>query len=68
MLKYGYKGIEEHKADHRELIASAKELRDELLQANRPVEDEHIEFLERWLTEHILTDDMRLGFYLSQLM
>jgi hemerythrin len=30
--------------------------------------DEDIEFLERWLTEHILTDDMRFGSYLSQVM
>jgi hemerythrin len=28
--------------------------------------DEDIEVLERWLTGHILTDDMRLGAYLSQ--
>ncbi len=68
MLKYGYSGIEEHKADHRELIQSAKELQQEILQADRPVSDEHIEFLERWLTEHILTADMRLGSYLSQVM
>ena len=68
MLKYGFEEIEEHKAEHRELIKSAKELRQEILQANKPVADEHIEFLERWLTEHILTADMRLGSYLSQVM
>jgi hemerythrin len=31
-----------------------------------PVQD--IDFLERWLTEHILTEDMRMGVYLSQVM
>jgi len=68
MLKYGYKGIEAHKADHQELIAGVKEVQEEILQANEPVSEEHIAFLERWLTEHILTADMRLGTYLSQLM
>jgi hemerythrin len=68
MLKYRYEGIDEHKADHQELIKSAKELQREILQADKPLADEHIEFLERWLTEHILTADMRLGSYLSQMM
>ena len=68
MLKYGYEGIEEHKMEHQELIQSAKGLQQELLQADKPVADEEIEFLEIWLTEHILTSDMRLGSYLSQVM
>jgi len=68
MLKYGYADSEEHKAEHRELVKSARELQQEILQADKPVTDEHIQFLERWLTEHILTADMRLGSYLSQAM
>jgi len=68
MLKYGYEGIEEHKAEHQGLINSAKKLQQEILQADKPVSDEDIEFLERWLAEHILTADMRLGSYLSQVM
>jgi hemerythrin len=68
MLKHRYDGIEEHRAEHQELIRSAKELQQEILQADKPVVDEHIEFLERWLTEHILTADLRLGSHLSQVM
>jgi len=68
MLKYGYEEIEEHKAMHQELIKSAKELKHKILQADKPIADEDVEFLEHWLTEHILTDDMRLGAYLSQVM
>lgn len=68
MLKYGYQEAEEHKAEHQELIKSARELQQQILQADKPVADEDVEFLERWLTEHILTADMRLGSYLSQLM
>ena len=68
MLKHGYDGFEEHKAEHQELINSAKELQQKILQADQPVVDEHIEFLERWLTVHILTTDLRLGSHLSQVM
>lgn len=68
MLKYRYPEIEEHKAEHRELIESAKELQQKVLQSDKPVAEEHIEFLERWLTEHILTADGRLGSFLSQVM
>lgn len=68
MLKHGYQQMEEHKAVHRELINSARELQQKILRADRPMADEDVEFLERWLTEHILTDDMRLGDYLSRVM
>jgi hemerythrin-like metal-binding protein len=66
MLKYGYEGLEEHKAEHQALIQSARKMQQEILQSGKQVADENIDFLERWLTEHILTTDMRLGSYLSQ--
>ena len=68
MLKYGYEEMEEHKAEHQELIDSAKALQQELLESDQAVADEHIEFLEHWLTEHIFTADMRLGSFLSQVI
>lgn len=66
MLKHRYDGMAEHKVEHRELIDSAKALQQRILQADKSVADEDIEFLERWLTVHILTADMRLGSYLCQ--
>ncbi len=68
MLKYDYKDMEEPKAEHRELIKSAKALQQKILRADNTIVDEDIEYLERWLTEHIFTYDMRLGDYLSQVM
>lgn len=68
MLKYRYPEIEEHKAEHRELIESAKELQQKILESDKSVADKHIEFLEHWLTEHILTADGRLGSFLSLAM
>jgi hemerythrin len=68
MLKYRYPEMAEHQAEHRDLIKSAQELQQELLRAEQAVADEHIMFLERWLTEHILTADLRLGNFLAQKM
>jgi hemerythrin len=68
MLKHGYREMEEHKAEHQALINGARKLQQELLEENKVVAEEAIVFLERWLTEHILTFDMRLGSYLSQVM
>lgn len=68
MLKHQYKDMEAHKAEHRELIETARELQQELLQGGSAMTEKHIEILERWLTEHILTTDMRLGGYLINVM
>ena len=68
MLKYGYEGIEEHKAVHQELINSVRELQQQYLQEGKLEKEEDLKFLERWLTEHILVDDMILGSYLIEVM
>jgi hemerythrin-like metal-binding protein len=68
MLKHGYPDLEAHKSEHQDLIKSARELQQEILEGGGTVAEKHMEFLERWLTEHILTTDMELGNYLSQKM
>jgi hemerythrin len=68
MLKYYFDGAQDHKAAHEDLIMAARELQQTILQAEQPVAEEHLVFLERWLTEHILTADQRLGAYLAQAM
>lgn len=68
MLKHNYNDIEEHKEIHRELVQAAKELQDKILQQENVITEDNLVFLERWLTGHILTDDMKLGEYLSQVM
>jgi hemerythrin-like metal-binding protein len=68
MLKYGYEGFAEHKSEHLELIESARELQQKLLQEGKSVSSEDIEFLEHWLIGHILGTDMDLGSYLGEVM
>lgn len=66
MLKHRYPEIDLHRAEHRELIAAAQHLLGMLVQADRTVASAEIEFVERWLTEHILTADQRLGAFLAK--
>lgn len=68
MLKYDYEGFLEHKAEHRELIDSAKALQQKFQQEGKLVSSEDIKFLEHWLTGHILDTDMKLGSYLCMVM
>lgn len=68
MLKYGYQDMAAHKAVHRALIESGKALQEKIVRGGNRLVEEDIEYLERWLTEHILTDDMRLGAFLSDAM
>ena len=68
MVKYAYEGLAEHKAEHQELIKGVKELQQKILQADNIVPEEDLEFLERWLTGHILSTDMKLGTYLAEVM
>ncbi len=68
MLKYGYDALEEHRDEHQDLIISIKELQQKFRQSGKLDEREDLEFLERWLTEHILVADIRLGSFLIEVM
>ena len=68
MLKYGYDALEEHRDEHQDLIISVRELQQKFRQSGKLDEREDLEFLERWLTEHILVADIRLGSFLIEVM
>ena len=68
MVRYDYEDLQEHKAEHQELIESARELQGKCQQEGVQISSDDIEFLETWLTSHIFTTDMKLGSYLSQAM
>ncbi len=68
MLKHGYKGYAEHKLEHQDLINSVRQLQTNILAKGKLDASADLEFLERWLTGHILSDDMRLGAYLAEVM
>jgi hemerythrin len=66
MLKYDYPARAAHKAAHTELVEAALALQAKLAQADQAVANDEIAFLDRWLTEHILTVDQHLGSFLAQ--
>lgn len=68
MLMYKYDGLEAHKDEHNDLIESVRELQQKFHKENKLLINEDIEYLEDWLTQHILGQDMRLGFYLMDVM
>jgi hemerythrin-like metal-binding protein len=68
MLKHGYPGAAEHKAEHDDLIASAQDLQRKLLEEGKAVSSDDIELIEHWLTGHIYGADMDMGAYLCEAM
>ncbi|MBC8211755.1 MAG: hemerythrin family protein [Gammaproteobacteria bacterium] len=68
MIKHQYAGLGEHKAEHQALIDSVRDLQKTFHQVNKLLTSDDIEFLANWLTEHILGQDMKLGFYLMRAM
>jgi hemerythrin len=66
MLKHDYPARAAHVAAHEELVAAARDLQTTLERADKAVAEEEIVYLERWLTEHILTVDQKLGSFLAQ--
>ncbi len=68
MLKYGYGGLAEHKAEHEDLIESAQALQRKYLQGGERLSNEDIDYLEHWLTGHILSADKEMGNYLAGVM
>lgn len=68
MILYKYQGLNEHRTEHNELIDSVRELQQKFQKENKLLTSEDIEYLEGWLTGHILGHDMKLGFYLMEVM
>ena len=65
MLKHGFDDTEEHKTEHGDLIESVKSLQQRFREEGKQLSADDIAFLERWLTEHILDADMKMGAYLA---
>jgi len=68
MLKYGYAGFEAHKAEHQSLIESSRALQGRFQRNENSSSINELEFLEHWLTGHILGEDMALGEFLGKVM
>jgi len=65
MLKYHYPDLPQHKAEHQELIDSAIAFQHNYRREGGKMSEADFEYLEHWLTEHILIMDMKLGEWLT---
>jgi hemerythrin-like metal-binding protein len=68
MQKYGYPGLEAHRAEHEELIASGRAVQQRLSDPGATLSPPDIVELEHWLTEHIYGLDMEMGTFLAEAM
>lgn len=68
MLMDKYDGLEEYKNEHNDLIDSVTQLQQKFLKEKKQLTNEDIEYLEDWLTQHVPGQDMRLGYYLMDIM
>ena len=64
MMLSGYDGLEEHRQEHLDLMDSVCDLQREILKTGK-LEEQEFEFLEQWLTGHILAADMKFGEFLA---
>jgi len=68
MLKYAYDDRDTHQQQHRELVDGVTEIREKFLEAGRQLLEEDVEYLERWVTAHIIHTDKKMGAYLATAM
>jgi hemerythrin-like metal-binding protein len=59
MSQYGFPHLDEHVRQHREFVAKTSELLAAAKQGDEAVPDKVLEYLRRWLTHHILGEDMK---------
>ncbi len=64
MEKHNYQQINEHKAEHHKLTQQVEIFLEEYSNGKSNIDDELFEFLKKWLFEHILETDKKMGDYL----
>jgi hemerythrin len=62
----GYPGFAEHKAFHDDLTRQVVQLQQQLFDEDIVISYETLEFLQNWLTDHILTQDKKFGVHYHQ--
>jgi hemerythrin len=65
MKAYGYPGLEAHAAEHRRLVADVQELQADL-KGGTLLTLTVMDFLQDWLTRHILQSDKQYSPYLAK--
>lgn len=64
MEKYAYPKLEEHRKQHEALFSSIFSITEELLSNPAKADAETLQFLKKWLSDHIVHDDVDIGDFL----
>jgi hemerythrin-like metal-binding protein len=64
MDKYNYQQFHEHKMEHQKLTEQVEIFLDKYSAGKGDLDDPVFEFLKKWLFEHILQTDKKMGEYL----
>jgi len=64
MEKHNYQQMNEHKLEHKKLTEQVEQFLERYSDGTSDLDEQLFEFLKRWLFEHILETDKKLGEYL----
>jgi hemerythrin len=65
MLKYGFPGYAEHRAEHKSLLLELEALLAVERAAREPGGDASTDIAEHWVVQHLLSQDAELGAFLN---
>lgn len=66
MVEGGYPMYEQHKALHDELARMVFALHEKYMKGEEKVDEKTLEFLKKWLLDHIVQQDMKIGDFLRE--
>ncbi len=66
MIEYGYPQLEQHRSQHQEFKGKVTELSKATTYGIDVVPQVLLEFLEQWLTQHILHEDMEYKLFFEK--
>jgi len=65
MAEYGFPGLEEHRAIHKDLIEKVQEMKSRAESGTEDLARELLKFLRVWVLEHIIDVDKQYGPFLE---
>jgi hemerythrin-like metal-binding protein len=66
LIKYAYKGLNEHKEEHKKFIEKLSGLKSELEKGDITISLKTLNFLKDWLLNHILISDKKYSAHIKE--
>jgi hemerythrin len=65
MKTHAYPGSDNHRSEHIKLLSEASGLEEQILKTTAPISIKLLQFLKKWLTDHIMAEDKKFGQFLK---